>query len=93
VIVSGTSRPQVKAIFGEIHVRLKAAGLHYGRAEGSDLCWWVLLDYGSVVVHIMQPEARGYYDLEGLYAEATELDWRAVEVPDLPDPRQARAAD
>jgi len=84
VIVSGLSRPQVKAIYNDIHVRLKAAGETHGRAEGDDLGWWVLMDYGSVVVHIMQPEARDYYDIDGLYGEAEEVDWRAVELPALP---------
>lgn len=82
MLVTGTSRPQVKAIFDAIHVRLKAEGRHYGRAEGSDLGWWILLDYGDVVVHIMQPDAREYYALESLYADAQEVDWRAIERPE-----------
>lgn len=91
VIVSGTSRPHIKAIQQEIHVRLKAAGVHHGRAEGNELGWWVLMDYGDVIVHVMQPEAREYYDLDGLYGECTEIDWRAVELPELPLPRHAVA--
>ena len=85
VITSGLSRPQVKAIYNDIHVKLKALGETHGRAEGEDLGWWVLMDFGTVVVHIMQPEAREYYDLDGLYAEAPEVDWRSVELPDLAD--------
>ena len=42
--------------------------------------WWVLMDYGDVVVHVMQPEARAYYDLNGLYHDANEVDWTSVEV-------------
>lgn len=89
MIVTGLSRPQVKAIYNEIHTRLKAAGETHGRAEGYDLGWWVLMDYGSVVVHIMQPEAREYYDLEALYGEAPQLDWRSIELPELPVPKSA----
>jgi len=81
VLITAASRPQVKAIFDSIHVRLKKEGVHYGRAEGADLGWWILLDYGDVVVHILQPDAREYYDLESLYVDAEHLDWRAVEVP------------
>ena len=88
VIVSGLSRPQVKAIYKDVHIQLKAAGEVHGRAEGDDLGWWVLLAYGSVVVHIMQPEAREYYDIDSLYSEADELDWRAIELPELPIPDQ-----
>ena len=35
---------------------------------------WVLMDYGGVVVHLMSPEAREFYDLEGLWADADVLD-------------------
>lgn len=87
VLITALSRPQVKAIYNEIHVKLKALGQSHGRAEGLDLGWWVLMDYGSVVVHVMQPEAREYYDLDGFYAEAAEVDWRAVPLPDLADVR------
>ena len=87
VIVTGLSRPQIKAIYNEIHTRLKAAGQMHGRAEGYALGWWVLMDYGNVVVHVMQPEAREYYDLESLYAEAPAVDWQAVELPELPIPK------
>jgi ribosome-associated protein len=89
VLATGLSRPQVKAISQEIHVRLKAVGLRHSRIEGSDMGWWVLMDYGDVVVHVMQPEAREYYDLDGLYRDAEEIDWRAVDVPDLGQPRRA----
>ena len=81
VVVTGLSRPQVKAVYNEIHVKLKALGQLHGRAEGDDLGWWVLMDYGTVVVHIMQPEAREYYDIDSLYSEAPEVDWRAVPLP------------
>ncbi len=94
VIATGLSRPQVKAMYEEIHARLKAAGETHTRAEGTELGWWILLDFGDVVVHLMQPEAREYYDLESLYRDATEVDWRAVTPPELPlsKPRRRAAA-
>lgn len=67
-------------------MRLKAAGETHARAEGAEAGWWLVLDYGDVVVHVLQPEAREYYDLERLYADCPELDWRSVPLPDLPDP-------
>ena len=70
VVVTGTSRPHVKALFNELHVRLKAAGERHLPAEGSDLGWWVLLDYGDVVVHIFHSEARAHYALEELWGDA-----------------------
>lgn len=88
VIVTGTSRPHIRAIQQEIHVRLKAAGVAHGREEGGDLGWWVLMDYGDVIVHVMQPEAREYYDLDGLYQDAGEITWRERVVPELPQVKQ-----
>lgn len=81
----------MKAIYQDIHVQLKAQGFQHGRAEGGDLGWWVLLDYGSVVVHIMQPEARTYYDIEALYGDAPEVDWESIDVPGLPELSDAPA--
>ena len=93
LVITGTSRPHVKALYNELHVRLKAAGETHSRAEGADLGWWVLLDYLDVVVHIQQPEAREYYELDRLYGECQELDWKQVELPALPEPGSARVAE
>ncbi len=81
VIVTGVNRPHVRALFDELHVRLKAAGERHMPSEGTDLGWWVVLDYGDVVVHLMQPEAREYYAIETLYADCPTVDWENVELP------------
>ena len=47
VVVTGTSRPHVKAIHQELHVRLKKMGALHGEPEGADMAWWVVLDYGT----------------------------------------------
>ena len=78
VLVTATSRPQAKAIYNEIHMTLKARGEEHQPVEGAELGWWVLLDYGSVVVHIMQEDARDYYELDRLYGECPEMDWQAI---------------
>ena len=85
MVVTGLNRPHVKAIHQELHVRLKAAGELHRRAEGADAFWWVLLDYGDVVVHILQEEAREFYDLDQLYHDCPKIDWEAVELPELPE--------
>ncbi len=92
MVVTGLNRPHVKAIHQELHVRLKAAGETHSRAEGGDAGWWVLLDYGDVVVHILQEEAREFYDLDQLYGELPRLEWEKVDCPELPDPTQERAS-
>lgn len=80
----------MRALFNELHVRLKAAGERHQPVEGAELGWWLVLDYSDVVVHLFQREAREFYDLEGLYADCPELDWQSIELPALP-PQQATA--
>lgn len=84
LVITGTSRPHVKAMQNELHVRLKAAG-EKPITEGAGLGWWVLIDFGDVVVHILQDEAREYYDLDRLYGECPVLDWTAIEVGEIPE--------
>jgi ribosome-associated protein len=93
VLATGLSRPHVRAIHDELHVRLKALGEKHARAEGAELGWWVLLDFVDVVVHVLQPEAREYYGLDALYSDCPELDWRAVELPAELGSSAERAAD
>jgi len=83
VLATGQNRNHVRAIYNEIHVRLKSVGEHHRPVEGADLGWWIVMDYGNVVVHILQQEARKYYDIERLYADCPRLDWKSVEVPEL----------
>lgn len=93
VLVSGLSRPHVKALYEEIHVQLKAQGETHPRAEGGDLGWWILMDYVDVVVHIQQPEAREYYELDQLYAHCPLVDWTRVPLPELSETPSRRIAE
>jgi len=70
VLCSADSTPQFKAILDEVEKQAKAAGGRRLHVEGQSSSGWVLLDYGSVVVHIFDPELRAYYDLEGLWKKA-----------------------
>lgn len=70
VICSAESTPQFKAIVDELEKQAKEIGARRLRAEGKADSGWVLLDYGSVVVHVFDPELRDYYDLEGLWKQA-----------------------
>ena len=54
---------------------LKASGVGPLGVEGRETSEWVLVDYGDIIVHVMQAEARGFYDLERLWSELpTESD-------------------
>ena len=67
VVASGTSTRHVLALADHVRTRVKAQGLSPIGTEGETSSDWVLLDYGDVVVHLMLPDTRGFYDLEGLW--------------------------
>ena len=73
VIATGESSLQLGAMEDTVRGRLKENGFVAGAVEGPSQRW-VLLDYGPVVVHLMSPEAREFYDLEGLWADARPLE-------------------
>jgi len=74
---TGTSAVQVRAICDHLIEKLKKEGHQVLRIEGYREGWWVVLDYGGLVIHILQPEARTFYDLERLWSEAPPVDLRA----------------
>ncbi len=75
VIATGTSDRHVRAIAEEVRVELKQKHDSVSIAiEGLDDGRWVLIDYGDVMVHIFQEEVRKFYDLEGLWIEAPDID-------------------
>lgn len=79
VIASGTSRRQLHAISDDIDDRLqkdlndKRMGI-----EGYDGSSWILLDYGTIVVHLFDAETRDYYAIEKLWGEANQIDWQKL---------------
>lgn len=73
VIATGESIPQIKALEDAVRERMKDSG-RMPRGVEAPSSRWVLLDYGGVVVHVMSPEAREFYDLEGLWADAQPIE-------------------
>ena len=72
VICHGTSVTQVDSICDSVEDTVrKDAGEKPLHLEGLENCFWVLLDYGNVVVHIFLEEYRNFYSLESLWADAT----------------------
>jgi len=72
VICSGASERQVRAIVDEVLEKVKKeTGIVPLNVEGGASSGWVLVDYGSVIVHIFAPSLREYYSLEKLWSEAT----------------------
>ena len=69
-IATGNSTTHVGALADEAEFQLGREGVQVLRTEGHDGKRWVLLDYGSVIVHVFTQEAHDYYDLEHLWADA-----------------------
>ena len=83
VICHGSSRSQVDAIADSVQWEVKKAiGALPSHKEGFENCEWILLDYFDVVVHIFQAEAREFYQLEKLWADAPREDIKPVEQPE-----------
>jgi ribosome-associated protein len=74
LLASGTSDIQVKSIGEHIVDEMKKEGVRPGHVEGLGGGRWVLIDYIDFVVHVFHPEARSFYQLEGLWGDAPRLD-------------------
>lgn len=70
IVVSGDSTRQNKALASNVQEKLKALGATVYGVEGGDSGEWILVDLGAIVVHIMQPAIRKYYNLEELWGDA-----------------------
>jgi ribosome-associated protein len=73
VICSGTSERQIKAVVDTVVETLQQDGFYPVHTEGAPSSGWVLIDYGSVIVHVFAPEEREYYRLERLWGEAPTI--------------------
>ena len=74
VICNGTSNTQVNAIVNSVQKLVsKALQEKPWHVEGSNNAEWVLLDYVHVVVHVFQKQIRDFYNIEGLWGDATSL--------------------
>lgn len=87
VICSASNSRLVRTIADEVELAVRAGGGGGPVAvEGLEDASWVLLDYGSFVVHVFLEELRAFYDLERLWSEAPVVDWRARHPRVTPEP-------
>ncbi len=70
VVASGDTERMVNALAEGVEAKLRPEGKKPIGREGEQTGNWVLLDYGEVVAHLFLSDARGFYDLEGLWADA-----------------------
>ncbi len=77
LIASGTSTRQVAALAQNLVTELKSAGFQPLGVEGMESAEWVLVDCGDLVVHLMLPQTRAFYDLEKLWGDFASLSHQA----------------
>lgn len=81
VICNGTNPRQTKAIWDEVHVRMKQDdGLIPVSVDGEREASWIVADYLDVVLHVFTPETRQYYRLEDLWSDVPSETVEAVSV-------------
>ena len=84
VIASATSEPQLRAVETEILDTLdRDHGIRPHSTDGTGQTHWIVADFFDVIVHVMRPETRSQYDLEGLWSDA----------PRIPRARKTRRTD
>jgi ribosome-associated protein len=84
IIASANSTRQTKALADNVVVKLKELGEKiYGR-EGEESGEWILVDLGEVLVHVMQPAIRDYYNLEELWNKAQAGRPKLAKTPEKP---------
>ena len=86
VVATGTSGRQMRAVADEISRVFKEDGDPRLGIEGYDNeSSWTLIDFGDVVVHLQDADARTLYDLDRLWADAPRVDWQSTTTPPTPD--------
>ena len=80
LICTGTSNTHVKTLCDYAEYTLEQLGEHMLGREGHRGNTWELLDYGSLVVHVFTEEAREFYSLERLWADAEQVDIRDIVI-------------
>lgn len=93
VIVSGSSEPHIRAIITEIRGRLADEhGLRPASVDGEHPTAWQVLDYFDVIIHVMKPDVRERYDIEGLWGDAPRIDPANPPKPEAKAPKKNAAA-
>ena len=73
VIASGETERHIEMLADRIERRIRGLGMRRNAREGSGSGGWLLLDFPGFIVHLFNKETRTYYDLEGLWSQATEV--------------------
>lgn len=81
IIISARNQRATKAIEDEIAFRLKKMGILPMKVSGSSEGNWILMDYDDFIIHIFTDEFRQYYDLERLWKDSKQIEYRSGDTP------------
>lgn len=90
IIASGTSNRHVKSLADSVAVKAKAKGVQPLGMEGEDGQEWVLVDLNDVIVHVMLPKVRDFYNLEKLWLVEDSGEATAPAEESIPGPGLVR---
>ena len=79
LICSGSNKPQIKAICDNIDDKMAELGLNPDHIEGYQDAKWILMDYGTIIIHIFDDESREYFNLERLWGDAPAVRFSAAD--------------
>lgn len=82
IVASGRSHRHVSSIADKLAKQIREAGFGRPRVEGTDTNDWVLVDAGSIIVHIFRPEVREFYNIEKMWLAARPEDNSALDFED-----------
>lgn len=74
IIVNGTSNTHTRTLADEVEYQLSQKGIEPIRRESDTGNTWIILDYSDIIVHVFYKETRGFYKLEGLWADGEQID-------------------
>lgn len=81
IICAGTSNTNIRALAGEAEYKMSERGVVPLRMDGYSEGQWIVIDFGSVMVHIMNRENREFFKLEKLWSEAEQIDISELLLP------------
>ncbi len=84
IVASGRSHRHVASIADKLAKQIREAGFGRPRVEGTDTNDWVLVDAGSIIVHIFRPEVREFYNIEKMWLAARPEDNSGLDFEDEP---------
>ena len=76
VLCTGTSPRQMKTVCDDLEEMAEERDEHPLSRAGDESANWTCIDFVDVVVHVFSQDARGYYDLDGMWGDATKVEWR-----------------